>query len=239
MKRSNFSNVLRRITVVVLLSGFATSFCNAQRTVSNESLRVTITGDISHTEYKSGQSGTVTFNRFPTTVEEFKQVREQIGGEPHGAVALQLMAFEMFRHDRKIGEECIRMNSVNSSVPGAIRRLNELFGKDASYARPYQVAGFLKDAEPKNGYSPSKPYTVEVKVNPGIKYQESSIFQTDVIYLQVSAPGRKDGKVNAAVLKTHKPDEPSEGKYFIMFECSNLYFQVEPISFTATFDGLD
>jgi len=239
MKRSNFSNVLRRITAVVILFGFAISYCDAQEDVPSEPIEVTITGDISHTEYTADQSGTITFNRFPTTVEEFQQVREQIGGEPHGAVALQLMAFEMFRHDRKIGEECIRMNSVTSSAPGAIRRLNELFGKDANYARPYQVAGFLKDAEPKNGYNPSKPYTVEVKVNPGIKYQESSIFQTDVIYLQVSAPGRKDGKVGAAVLKTHKPDEPSKGEYFIMFESSNLYFQVEPISFTATFDGLD
>ena len=239
MKRSNFSNVLRRITVVVLLSGFAISSCNAQKTASNEPIRVTITGDISHTEYKPGQSGTITFNRFPTTVEEFKQVREQIGGEPHGAVALQIMAFEMYRHNRTIGEECIRLNTVVSGVPSPIRRLNELFGKDLNYVRPYQMAGFLKGATPANGYSPSKPYTVEVNVNPGIKHQESGIFQTNVIYLQVSAPGRKSGKVGISVLKTFKPDEPSEGKYFIIDSCGDLYFQVEPISFTTTFNGLD
>ena len=239
MKKSIFSNILRRITAVVLLSGWVLIYCNAQRTVSSERLEVTITGDISHTEYTSGQSGTITFNHFPTTVEEFKQVREQIGSEPHGAVALQLMAFEMFRRDRTIGEECIRLNTVTSGVPSPLRRLNELFGKDAGYARPYQMAGFLKDASPANGYNPSKPYTVEVKINPGIRYQQSSIFQTNVIYLQVSAPGRKSGKVGISVLRTHKPDEPSEGKYFITDSCGDLYFQVEPVSFTTPFNGLD
>ena len=204
---------------------------------SSEPIEVTITGVISHTEYTPGQSATVTFSRFPQSVAEFKQVREQIGKEPQGAVALQVMAFEMFRHDRKIGRECIEMNTVNSGVDAPIRRLGQLFGNDANYARPYQMAGFLKGATPENGYSPSKPYTVEMSVKEA--YQETGIFQSHVIPLKVNAPGRKNGSIAVSVLKTHKPDEPSNGTYFIVFGCGDLFFQVEPISFTATFNGLD
>ena len=42
-----------------------------------------------------------------------------------------------------------------------------------------------------------------------------------------------------SVLKTHKPDESSEGRYFIVFGCSDMYSQVKEKSFTATFNGLD
>ena len=52
---------------------------------------VKIEGTIDHQKLVEGQKGSVTFNRFPATVQEFKEVREKIGKEPHGAVALQIM----------------------------------------------------------------------------------------------------------------------------------------------------
>ena len=202
-------------------------------------INVKITGAISHTDHTPGQNGTITFNRFPATVKEFQQVRDQIGGEPHGAVALQIMAYEMYRRNKKIGEECITLNSVRTTVQSSTRRLNELYGKDANYARPYQMAAYLKDATPENGYSPSKPYTIEVQVDNVNAYQKSSIFQTDVLYLKVLTNGKDRGSVGVAVLKTHDPNQPSQGKYFIIFESSNLYTQVKAVSFTSPFKGLD
>ena len=90
-------------------------------------LEVAITGTINHSDYTAGQTGTVTFTRFPATVSEFKQVRDRIGGEPHGAVALQLMAYEMYRRNRSRGEESIRLNNVNTNITSALSQLRQLF----------------------------------------------------------------------------------------------------------------
>ena len=76
---------------------------------------VKIEGTIDHQKLVEGQKGSVTFNRFPATVQEFKEVREKIGKEPHGAVALQIMAYEMFRRNQRIGMECINLNSTNTN----------------------------------------------------------------------------------------------------------------------------
>ena len=227
------------IATAVLLFGNEMKANPPSPAVAAAPINVKISGVISHTTYTPGQRGTITFNRFPATVREFEQVREQIGGEPHGAIALQLMAFELYRRDRKAGETCVRMNTVKNYADSPLRRLHELFGKDVNYARPYQVAAYLKGATPENGYTPSKPYTIEVQVGNVPSYSESSIFQTDVISLRVLTNGKDSGAVNVQVLKTHKPDESSKGKYFIIFECSNIYTQVKAVSFTSPFKGLD
>jgi hypothetical protein len=202
-------------------------------------LEVGITGTINHSTYAQGQSGTVTFNRFPASVEEFKSVREKIGGEPHGAVALQLMAYEMYRRNRTRGEECIRLNNVIVNITTAISQLGQLFGSDQYYGRPYQIAAFLKGATPTNGYNPAKPYTVEVRVAPAVAYEYSNDYQNTVLYLEVLTQGKDRGSELVAVLKTLRPGEPGEGKYFIVFNCPGLYAQVKEVSFSSSFNGLD
>jgi len=204
-----------------------------------EPLEVKMTGEINHTDYKAGQSATVTFNRFPVSLEEFQEVRNQIGTEPHGAVALQIMAYEMYRHDKKTGEECIRLNNVLNNVISPMGRLRELFGSDTYYARPYQIAGFLKGATPENGYNPPKPYTVEVQVSKVNAYQHSHDYQNTVLYLEIRTGGKDKGVEQINVLKTHKPDEASKGQYFIVFGCPGIYSQVKGVSFTVPFNGLD
>ena len=199
-------------------------------------LDVKITGTISHITYRSGQNGTVTFNCFPASVEEFKQVRDQIGKEPHGVVALQMMVYEMYRRDCTIGEACIRLNNTLHNVNQPISRLRELFGNDTNYARPYQIAAFLKGATPQNGYSPSKPYTVEVRVSAVHRYQNSNDYQTQVLYLDVLTKGKSRDYEMVEVLKTLKP---REGQYFIVFNCGGVYSQVQQASFANPFQGLD
>ena len=202
-------------------------------------IEVSITGTISHTEHTPGQSGTVTFSRFPASVAEFKQVREQIGGEPQGAVALQIMAYEMFRRNREIGEECIKLNSTTVNVNLPLSRLKELFGNDVNYAKPYQIAAFLKDAAAENGYNPSKPYMVEIRVHAVNAYQYNNAYQATQLYLEVLTKGKDKGAESVEVVKTFKPGEPGDGKYFIVEKCSGLYSSVKNISYTETFNGLD
>jgi D-methionine transport system substrate-binding protein len=200
---------------------------------------VSIAGVIDHAVHTPGQSGSVTFSRFPASVAEFRSAREKIGAEPHGAVALQLMAYEMYRRNKRIGTECIRLNNTTNNVEAATVRLDQLFGDDAYYARPYQIAAFLKGASWENGYNPSKPYTVEVKVNDGRPYDNSADYQAPVLYLEVLTKGKDHGSETVYVLKTARPGEPGEGRYFIVNNSPGLYSQVKEVSFTVPFGGLD
>ena len=201
-------------------------------------LKVTIDGAINHTTYTKGEKGSVTFNRFPANVEEFKTVRDQIGGEPHGAVALQIMAFEMYRRDRQAGEACIKLNNTVLNVAPCTRRLKEIFGGDLVYSRAYQMAAFLKGATPENGYNPTEPYVVEVYVNPGVEYIQSNDYQTKVLVLEVTTKGKDSGRETVRVLKTARPGEASANKYFVVENSPGLYSQVKTPSFTNPFKGL-
>ena len=237
--RKNISAVMLISAVCLVLSSCTKSSDDEIDSNNSGPLTVNISGVISHTSHTPGQSATVTFSRFPANTAEFKKVCEQIGGEPHGAVALQLMAYEMYRRNKKTGEECIRLNNVTTNVTPALERLKELFSNDAYYARPYQIAAFLKGATPENGYSPSKPYTVEIEVSAGIAYQYSNDYQANVLYLRVLTKGKDKGAEEVAVLKTAKPGEPGNGINFIVFNSPGLYSQVKEISFTSSFNGLD
>lgn len=222
-------------------SGSARAVCKVQvKGVKKlEPLEVTMTGEIDHEEHTPGQSGSVSFNRFPASVAEFMQVREQIGKEPQGAAALEVMAMEMYRRNRNVGLECLKLCNTITNVNSCVQRLKELFGKDINYARPYQVAAFLEGATPQNGYKPNEPYTVTIDVRENRPYQDSGIYQTKVLSFWIHCGGGKPGsKKGIEVLKTLKQDEKSEGKYFIVFNCPDLYFQVEPISFSTPFEGL-
>ncbi|PDP71830.1 DUF6935 domain-containing protein [Tannerella forsythia] len=201
---------------------------------------VKIEGTIDHQKLVEGQKGSVTFNRFPATVQEFKEVREKIGKEPHGAVALQIMAYEMFRRNQKIGMECINLNSTNTNSgekSSAVRQLRLLFNNDNS-SRPYQMAAYLKGATFENGYSPTKPYTVEVIVDKGRGYGYSNDYQAPIVKLLVLTKG-KERPDPVALVKTKDPKESSEGKYFIVSECSSIYVRVREIAFDHPFKGLD
>ncbi len=201
---------------------------------------VNIEGTIDHEKLVKRQKGSVTFNRFPASVEEFKQAREKIGMEPHGAVALQIMAYEMFRRNQRIGMECINLNSTNTNSgekSSAVRQLRLLFNNDNS-SRPYQMAAYLKGATPENGYSPTKPYTVEVVVDEGRGYTHSNDYQAPIVKLLVLTKG-KERPDPIALVKTKDPKESSGGKYFIVSESSSIYSRVRAIGFDHPFKGLD
>jgi len=199
---------------------------------------VSITGTISHTTHTVGQNGTVSFSRFPATVDEWKQAREKIGGEPHGAVALLIMASEMYRRDRAIGRPCIELHNTTANLTSCINRLNDVFS--LTPPRPYQMAAYLKGASWQNGYNPTKPYTIEMRVAAGRPYSNSTTYQATVIYIEVISNGHDSGSVPVAVLKTNVANQPGDnGKFFIVFECSSLYLRCREVSATNPFKGLD
>lgn len=203
-------------------------------------LEVFLHGTIDHEHYTAGQTASVVFSRFPKSIEEFRQIREKLALEPHGAVALQIMAYEMYRRNREIGLACINLNNTltnSGEKSSAIRQLKLLFADDNS-ARPYQMAAYLSGATHTNGYNPQYPYIVEVIVDEGRQYTESNDYQTTVLHLKVLTEG-KSSPDPIAVLKTHKPDETSNGKYFIVSESGSLYSRVREKSFQTEFNGLE
>jgi len=202
-------------------------------------LEVSIDGKIDHETYTEGDHGTVSFNRFPKTMAEFKEVREKIGTEPHGAVALQIMAVEIYRTvNKKLGEDCMRLNKAKAYQQNDLNKMLDKFGK-STVKQPYIMAAFLDGATPENGYNPTKPYTVKVRVSAGMKYVPYNDQQTTLLYLEVATSGYDGGWRGLGVFKTLNPKETSEGKYFIVNECSSLFLDVITPSFSSTFNGLD
>lgn len=167
-------------------------------------------------------------------------VREQIGTEPQGAVALQVMAYEMFRQDRKLGEQVLRLNTTTTNITTVLSRLKSIFDGDAQSNRPYQMAAFLKGATPENGYNPEKPYTVEIIVDKGRKYENYNTYQATLIHLMVLTKGDDGGKRHISVMQTQKPGQPGEdGKYYIVNQSDGLHLRVKDKAFKAPFNGLD
>lgn len=196
-----------------------------------------ISGKINHTKWIKpspimGQS-TVTFSAFPTNVEEFQKAQEVLGLEPQGAVVLQLMAMELYRHDKVAGEECLKMVNTDTNLPGVLRRLKEILLSDDSYGRPYLVATFLQGATPKNGYNPKNPYQVKVRVHPVNQYQGSNSLRGLVLFLQVYSDGYDTPWRGVEVVK-QKGDT-----YYRVSNCPSMYTQCKEISWEtdAEFNG--
>ena len=112
------------------------------------------------------QDGKVSIEAIPTTLDEFKALQAELGTTPEGCIMLQLVAMEVYRHDRNIGRECLSLNNTSTNLSSVTSRLNELYRPNDSYARPYLVSSCFKGATPANGYNPNKPYTIELRRDP-------------------------------------------------------------------------
>ncbi len=183
---------------------------------------------------------TVTFSRFPVSVKEFTDLRNRIGKSPEGAIALLLMSYEMYRHDKNIGGACIDLvsSSVNRKQPK--ERLSELFYRPTDpYHRPYQIAAFLQGAgggydpvsNTDKGQNPTEPYTVRVRYN---DYVTSHDYMADVVTLQIISNAH-DTHHQVSLVKTTKAGEPSEGTYYMATSNGGVYSQVKK---TNNFKGL-
>ena len=198
---------------------------------SSPRIALKMKGKINHERWEKGQTAEVEFSRIPQNIEEFMELQSTLGKEPQGAVALQIMAFEMFHRDQEMGSKALELNNTPTNLNSTKRQLKEVFRDGDSYARPYLAAALLAGATAENAYTPSKPYRVSMRVDPVTKYQYSSDYDGEVIYLQVDSKGWDQNWRAVQVVK------PADSDYYGVFNCPALYIQCKKIR--GKWQGLD
>ncbi len=188
--------------------------CKSSGKASNSS-----SNTVSPTAWEPNKEVAVSFNQFPASLAEWKRMQEQLGGTPEGAVALQVMAFELYRNNRSDGEAALRLNNTSTNYNSTVERLKEIMGKDQYYARPYIAWALLQGATPENGYTVRPPYTVSMKVDPNKKYQESQLLKGTVIYLLIDSKGWDTNWRGVEVVK------PAGSNYYVVSNCPAMYTQ--------------
>jgi D-methionine transport system substrate-binding protein len=207
----------------------------------NASISGTLAGQINHDELDMSDKASCTFDRFPWTVAKFKELQAQVATEPQGAVTMVLIAMEIYRKYPVTGEECLYLattvNEHDPNNPGHMSkdrimyRLDELLRRtNDSYARPYQVAAYLKGANQQNGYIPEKPYTVEVEAM-NFPYEYNSTLDAKFIQYYVLTGGKDSGKDIIRVIK------PWNSAYFLVDNFPGLYSQVKELPGSMTWDN--
>ncbi|MBR3303055.1 MAG: hypothetical protein IKI67_02580 [Bacteroidales bacterium] len=203
-------------------------------TAENNDIVVKMEGAINHDKYDKTQSATVEFSRIPKTIAEFKKVQQTLGVEPHGAVALEVMAMEMYLVDPDLGRQALELNNSANNISFVVDRLKEHRRENDSYAQRYLMASFLKGATPENGYNPTKPYTVQVRVNPAVAYSEDNFGDNGTyINLQVLRGGSDRQWHGVRVCKPYGSD------YFLVNNNPDMYVQCKKIKAGQTFNGLE
>jgi len=244
MKKNMFTKVL--LIAVALTIGI--SACNKEAAFKEEKtppdnapITGTNYGKINHDTLNLSDKASCTFDRFPWTVAKFQELQAQVATEPQGAVTMVLIAMEIYRKYPVIGEKCLFLttteNEHDPNRPGRMseerimKRLYELLRRTKDqYARPYQVAAFLKGATPQNGYIPEKPYTVEVEAM-NFTYEYNSKFDAKFIQYYVLTGGKDSGKEIIRVIK------PWDSKYYLVDNFPGLYSQVKELPGSKTWDG--
>ena len=176
-------------------------------------------------------ANTVSIEKIPASLEEFQALQARLGATPEGCVMLQLVAMEMYRRDRVVGLECLKLNNTDTNLSFVTSRLKEIFREGDSYARPYLVSTFFKGAKPSNGYNPYKPYTIQVRRDPTRPEDErSQMLKGYVKHLQVYSDGY-DTPWRGVDVVLQKGDE-----YYRVSNCPSIYTQCKEVDFDATED---
>ena len=170
----------------------------------------------------------VSVEAIPATFEEFKALQAELGKTPEGCVMLQLVAMEMYRHDKEVGRKCLSLNNTTTNLSSVTGRLNELFRENDSYARPYLVAACFKGAKPSNGYNPDKPYTIEVRRDPTKEDQRSQLLKGVVKYVQLYSDGWDTHWRNVDVVQQEGED------FYRVSNCPAILTQCKEIDFDAS-----
>lgn len=154
-------------------------------------IEVSFTGGIDPKNYTPEAEATISINRFPNNLNEWKELQKQVADRPEGAVLMQLAAFELYYRNTEAGTEAVKLGNVESNVNSVLRIICDKFGKTQykDQLMPYLTASYLQGAEPTNGYNPTKPYTIRVRTNPVQGYERSEMLKGYVLYLQIYSSG--------------------------------------------------
>lgn len=169
--------------------------------------------------------------KIPATLAEFQALQAELGSSPEGCIMLQLVAMEMYRLDRNVGLECLRLNNTETNLFSMTNRLNELYRPNDSYARPYLVSSCFKGATPANGYNPEKPYTIQVRRDPARPDDErSQMLKGYVKHYQLYSDGYDTHWRGISVVQ-QKGDA-----YYRVCNCPAILTQCKEVDFDATED---
>lgn len=202
-------------------------------------LHVSAFAQIDPKKYDKSATEVVEFAKFPRTLAEFKAEQARLGNSIGGAVALTLMAYQMYYNDQTVGTEALKLINYSGNMYSTLSVLKQkyrksLAGKD-SYCQPWLVASYLEGATPANAYRPSKPYRIHVRTNPARKYEtlNSSTFRGWIYPVQVKCNGADTAWRGVDVCK-------EKGKqYYTIFNCPNLYVGVKEIDLECDDDYVD
>lgn len=174
----------------------------------------------------------VSIEKFPATLDEFKTLQAELGTTPEGCIMLQLVAMEMYRRDKIVGEQCLALNNTTTNLADMKRRLSDLFNmNDAYYARPYLVSAMFKGAKPSNGYNPEKPYTIQLRKDPTRPNDErSELLKGYVKHYQIYSDGY-DTPWRGIDVVQQKGDE-----YYRVSNCPAILTQCKEVDFDSTED---
>lgn len=176
-------------------------------------------GTHTYTLNEGEQTSTLTFSHFPSTLNEFKTLRERLLGKSRpGTVALCLLSFEMYRRNQSVGEQCVRLINTSANATITIPRLKDKLDQ------PYLVASYLKGATQSNNYTPNEPYVLTFlwNDNPNVVQGEYSSSYAGKVY-HYYAVWNGDGKRDATVLS------PDDGSEVIVHGCGNLVLGVPTV----------
>ncbi len=173
-------------------------------------------------------SDKVSIEKIPSTLEEFQALQAELGNTPEGCIMLQLVAMEMYRRDRNVGLECLKLNNTETNLSDVKRRLNELYRENDSYARPYLVSSCFKGATPANGYNPDKPFTIQLRKDPNRSDERSQMLKGYVKHYQLYSDGYDTHWRGIDVVQVH--GEP----YYRVSNCPSILTQCKEIDFDAT-----
>ena len=201
-----------------------------QMTFTYGSHTYTMMGTLNAETYNAQAMGMVTFTNIPSDYAEFETVYTQfLGKTPHGAAAMMPMAMEMYRQDRDTGLQCLKLLCYPTNVNSVTSILNTKYGpsqfapSNDPYLQPYLPAAVLKGATPDNGYTPQRPYTVEMKASVN-KHQDLQFAGSGrVVYLYVMGKGWDTEQRKVEVIQ--QPDNPLHQ----VFNCPSLYTQCKQI----------
>lgn len=102
-----------------------------------------------------------TFEKIPTSLEEFKALKEAQLQTPQETAALFLIAMMAYKNNEALGFELL--DFLNG--PADLTPYDKQFLKDRLRGKAYVVNSFFEGALPTNNYEPTLPYTIKVMDN--------------------------------------------------------------------------
>lgn len=222
------SNNTNEVTTIAEIPSAGDGVQSEANHVANNAQPITVTTKegIDPQTWKPGETATLTFNRFPKNAAEWQAVQEQYGNKPEAAVLLELMAFEIYNHDKEEGSKCLEMVNVTNNIPDVTRILKDRYNPQyGDYYTPQLVATYMEGATPENAYKAKQPFTIQVRSHKVNKYQDSNALKGTVLYLEVYSSGYDTPWRGISVTK-------QKGcPYYKAVNCPSLYTQCKPVSF--------